>query len=191
MGRVVIEPKRFKKGDRVYLRKAGVAHVSGYSGPLGEAPVPVKVKDAASYLLEVEEGGRAQVAFEQAEHLLRPLIDAEEARTILKVLRAKEPGGDLSKLKVTAVIERSTRISEEGTPSEQAQFLRDLYAIEAPLTESQELSIITYERLVLPEVALALDQPLEKIRDELRGRYPALSQRLATNQRLFQHRSRL
>jgi hypothetical protein len=112
--------------------------------------------------------------------ILRPLVSPTTATAILETLRgsAPKPHPEDTANMVTA---RSMEIIQHGTPEEAASFLRAMYAL-PELDHRQGMALLTYETLVVDEVAHVLRLDREKIVDEMRQRYPAFDRLRAANQ---------
>ena len=159
-------------GDRVFIRSVGLGDVTGHAGRSADGQ-PCNGGPPYFYVVQ----GATQQVFapiETADNLLRLLFDEAQAHrslAILRVAHASPPDDALAEAR---------RIMSDGSPDEHARFLRQLYAL-PEVTHRDGMMILTFEDMVLNEIAEVTGLDLDELTNEMRERYPAMARKIAAN----------
>jgi hypothetical protein len=160
----------FEVGETLFLASAGVVRLVDLAARDARgkpAPYDPSSGPPVFYVVQGDEV-TACVPVAQGQQTLRPLVAAPLAQEMLDVLRGPE-----LPLSTEALLERGKRIVHEGSPLEQAQLLRELCGLPAPLSETLAMSLRFVAGLVLPEIAQVLGLSRAALEEELRKRHPA------------------
>jgi hypothetical protein len=171
--------KQFEVGLRVALRSVGLGTITDYAARAADGrPRPCAAGEEPAFYVVASATRVTCVPIATAHELIRLLVSSETASDMMQRLRAGAIAAGEGLASMTTP--RAMAVMADGDPAAHADFLRELYALET-IDHRQGMAILTFEDMVLDEVAEVLGADRAALEAEMRERYPAFARRVAAN----------